>query len=152
MKQYRIVYGAYVRTYAEHIVHAEDDEAARKGAIRDFALRSADFQWLDANYDNLALPSIVNIQIDDPPADILDGYDFAITPADARQYAAEELLTVLVNLMPHIENKIDQRQHSGIKEDWLELHRKAADARAAIAAATAHDHNTDHQQTSDIQP
>ena len=48
-----------------------------------------------------------------------------------------KLLAALENLMPDIESEIDQRQHSGIDEEWIELDRKAADARAAIAEATA---------------
>ena len=62
-----------------------------------------------------------------------------MTPADARQYAANKLLAALENLMPEIESEIDQRQHSGIDEEWIELDRKAADGRAAIAEATALD-------------
>lgn len=56
---------------------------------------SQEFQWLDPNYDNLALPSIVNIQSDDPPDDVLQGYDFPATPDDARQYAAHKMLAAL---------------------------------------------------------
>jgi hypothetical protein len=84
MKQYRIVFGAYVRMYADHIIHAENNEAARKLAIEECRIRSHELQWLDPNYDNLALPSIVSMQTDDPPCDVLEGYDFPITPADAR--------------------------------------------------------------------
>lgn len=147
MNQYHVVFGAYVRMYAEHIIHAEDDETARKKAIQDFRCRSAEYQWLDANYDNLALPSIVSIQLDDPLGDILEGYDFTITPADARQYAAEKLLNALLDLMPDIESDIDQRQHSGNDEDWIKLARKAAIAQAAIAEATQLD-----QQNSEPRP
>jgi hypothetical protein len=95
MKRYRIVFGAYVRMYADHTVHAQNDEAARELAIEEFKARADELQWLDPNYDNLALPSIVSIQIDDPPGDILEGYDFPVTPSDARQYAADKMLKAL---------------------------------------------------------
>jgi hypothetical protein len=95
MKQYRIIFGAYVRMYADHTVHAENNEAARKQAIEEFKARAHELQWLDPNYDNLALPSILSIQIDDPAGDVLEGYDFPITPADARQYAAGKMLEAL---------------------------------------------------------
>jgi hypothetical protein len=95
MSQYRVLFGAYVRMYAEHTVEAENDEAARKLAIEEFKLRSAEFQWFDADYDNLALPSICNMQIDDPPGDVLEGYDFPVTPKDALQYAADKMLEAL---------------------------------------------------------
>jgi hypothetical protein len=137
MNTYRIVFGAYVRMYAEHTVEAENDDAARQQAIEDFKVRGPELQWLDADYDNLALPSIVGMQTDDTPGDVLEGYDFPAMPADARQYAATKLLVALENLMPDIESEIDQRQHSGNDEEWIELDRKAADARAAIAEATA---------------
>jgi hypothetical protein len=137
MKQYHIVFGAYIRSYADHTIWAENDDAARQRAIEDFKARSPELHWLDPNYDNLALPSIVSIQTDDPPGDVLEGYDFPVTPADARQYAADKLLAALENLMPDIESELDQRQHSGIDKEWIELDRKAADARAAIAEATA---------------
>jgi hypothetical protein len=135
MNQYRVTFGAYVRMYADHTIHAESDEAARKLAIEEFKDGSHELQWLDPHYDNLALPSIVSMQIDDPPGDVLEGYDFSITPSDARQYAAQKLLDALANLMPVIESEIDQRKHSGNDEDWIELDRKAADGRAAIAEA-----------------
>ena len=133
----REVYGTYIRCYADHFIYAESDNAARQQAIEDFKARSAELQWLDTDYGNLALPSIVSLQCDDPPGDVLEGYDFPITSDDARQYAANKLLAALETLMPEIENEIDQRQHSGIDEEWIELDRKAADARAAIAEATA---------------
>jgi hypothetical protein len=85
-------------------------------------------QWVD--------PSIVSIQCDDPPSDVLEGYDFAITAEDARQYAAHKLLDALLSLLPDIESEIDQRKCSGNDEDWIALNRRAADARAAIAEAT----------------
>jgi hypothetical protein len=95
MKEYRIVYGAFVRMYANHTIEAEDDEAACKLAIEEFKGKSADLQWTDANYDNLALPSIVNLVAVDPPGDVLEGHDFPVTPADARQYAADSMLAAL---------------------------------------------------------
>lgn len=137
MKQYRVVFGAYIRSYADHTVRAETDDAARQQAIEDFKARGPNLQWLDPDYDNLALPSIVSMQSDDPPGDVLESHDFPVTPADARQYAANKLLAALENLMPDIENEIDQRRDSGIDEEWIELDRKAADAREAIAEATA---------------
>lgn len=95
MPRYRITYGTYVRMYADHLIEAEDYEAARTCAIEEFKSRSQEFQWLDPNYDNLALPSIVNIQSDDPPDDVLQGYDFSPTPEDARLYAAHKMLEAL---------------------------------------------------------
>jgi hypothetical protein len=95
MKEYCIVYGAYVRMYADHTIEAENDEAARQAAIEEFKANAADLQWSDANYDNLALPSIVNLVAVDPPSDVLEGHDFPITPADARQYAADKMLEAL---------------------------------------------------------
>ena len=95
MNEYRIVYGAFVRMYADHTIEAESDEAARLLAIEEFKAKGADLQWTDANYDNLALPSIVNLVAFDPSADILEGHDFPATPADARQYAADTMLQAL---------------------------------------------------------
>ena len=95
MPEYRIVFGAYVRMYADHSIEAEDDQAARKLAIEEFRARSHEFPWLDPNYHNLALPSIVSIQTVAPPGDVLEGYDFPVTPADARQYAAGKMLEAL---------------------------------------------------------
>lgn len=139
MPYYHVTYGSFIRMYADHFIDADNDDAARTRAIEDFKSHSQEFQWLDPNYDNLALPSIVSIQTDDAREDVLLGYDFSVTPADARQYAANKLLAALENLMPEIESEIDQRQHSGIDEEWIELDRKAADGRAAIAEATALD-------------
>jgi hypothetical protein len=121
--------------YAECTIDADDNEAARKRAIDQFKTHAPELQWVDANYDNLALPSIVNIQCDDPPSDVLEGYDFAITAEDARQYAAHKLLNALLSLLPDIESEIDQRKCSADDKDWIELDRRAADARAAIAEA-----------------
>jgi hypothetical protein len=149
MSTYRIVFGAYVRMYVQHIIEADDHEAALKRAIEEFDLHSAEFQWIDANYDNLALPSICSVQTDDPPGDVLEGYDFSATPSDARQYAADKLLSALSKLMPHIQSEIDQRQHSDIDEEWIELNRKASDARAAIAQATALDGPLNNQETTE---
>jgi hypothetical protein len=95
MKQYRILYGAYVRMYADHTLLAENDDAARMLAIEEFKARAPVLTWIDPNYDNLALPSICSMQIDDPPGDVLEGHDFPVTPADARQYAAEKMLAAL---------------------------------------------------------
>ena len=136
MKQYRVLFGAYVRMYAEHTIHAENTEAARKLAIKEFKAKVQDMDWCDAQYYNLALPSIVSLQIDDPPGDVLEGYDFPLTTSDAHQYAADKLLDALLKLMPEIEGEIDQRKLSGNDEDWIELDRRAAEARAAIAEAT----------------
>jgi len=41
--------------YADYSIHAEDNEAARILAIEEFKARAHEFQWLDPNYDNLAL-------------------------------------------------------------------------------------------------
>lgn len=95
MPHYHVVFGAFVRMYADHAVEADTDDAARARAIADFRAGAADFAWLDANYDNLALPSIVTLQRTDPPADIIEHHDFALTSADARQYAADKMLVAL---------------------------------------------------------
>lgn len=95
MPEYRIVFGAYVRMYADHTVETENDEAARQLAIQEFKTRSAQLQWFDADYTNLALPSICSMQRDDPPGDVLEGHDFPVTPEDARQYAANKMLEAL---------------------------------------------------------
>jgi hypothetical protein len=137
MKEYRIVYGAFVRMYADHTIEAESDEAAHKLAIEEFKAKGEDLHWTDANYNNLALPSIVTLETADLPGDVLEGHDFSVTPADARQYAAEKLLEALLNIMPEIEREIDRRKNTGGDEYWIELDRIAAAARAAIAEATA---------------
>ena len=141
MKHYHVVFGAYVRMYAEHTVDAENDEAARNLAIEQFKLRSAEFQWCDANHYNLALPSIVALEAVDPPGDVLEGHDFSTTPADARQYAADKLFTALLNIMPEIEREIDRRKETGDDDHWRKLDRIAVDARAAIADATRLDNS-----------
>jgi hypothetical protein len=137
MKKYRIVYGAFVRMYADHAIEAEDDEAAPKMAIEEFKANGEDLQWTDAQYDNLALPSIVSLEATDPPGDVLEGHDVAATPADARQYAADKLLEALLNIMPEIDREIDRRKDTGDDDYWIALDRIAANARAAIAEATA---------------
>jgi hypothetical protein len=95
MNKYRVLFGAYVRMYAEHIFDAEDDQAARKQAIEEFKARVQDITWFDPQEDNLAFPSIVSMQNDDTNEDVLEGYDFAVTPTDARQYAADTMLEAL---------------------------------------------------------
>lgn len=95
MPEYRIVFGAYVRMYANHVVSAATDGAARQRAIDEFKARGHELQWLDPNYDNLTLPSIVSMEIADPPGGVLQGYDFPITPADTRQYVANKMLEAL---------------------------------------------------------
>ena len=95
MKEYRIVYGAFVRMYADHTIEAENDEAARKLAIEEFKAKGADLQWHDAQYDDLALPSIVSLETTDPLGEVLVCHDFSVTPADARQFAADAMLQAL---------------------------------------------------------
>ena len=95
MPRYHVTYGSYVRMYADHFIDADNDDAARIRAIEDFKSHSQEFQWIDPQYDNMALPSIVSIQTDDAREDVLQGYDFAVTPADARQYAAYKMLQAL---------------------------------------------------------
>ena len=137
MKTYRILFGGFVRMYADSIIEAENDEAARQAAIQEFKARNDELDWYDAQYDNIAQPSIVSIEDAETKDTILEGFDFPATAADAREYASDKLLAALQNLMPEIESEIDQRKHSGNDEDWIELDRKAANARAAIAEATA---------------
>jgi hypothetical protein len=95
MNKYRVLFGAYVRMYAERTVDAEDDQAARKQAIEEFKAGVQDITWFDPQEDNLALPSIVSMQNNDTNEDVLEGYDFAVTPTDARQYAADTMLEAL---------------------------------------------------------
>jgi hypothetical protein len=137
MKTYRVLYGSFVRMYADWTIEAEDSETARKLAIEQFKAKNDEMDWYDPQYDNIAQPSIVSIEDAETKDTVLEGFDFPITAADAREYAAEKLLAALQSLMPDIESEIDQRQHSGNDEGWIELERKAADARAAIAEATA---------------
>ena len=137
MKQYRVLYGAFIRMYADYTIEAENDETARQVAIREFKAKNEELDWYDAQYDNIAQPSIVSIQDTETNGTVLEGFDFPITATDAREYAADKLLATLQNLMPDIESEIDQRKHSDNDEEWTKLDRKAADARAAIAEATA---------------
>ena len=95
MNEYRIVYGAFVRMYADHTIEAHNDEAARKLAIEEFKAKGEDLQWHDAQYDDLALPAIVSLETSDPPAEVLVCHDFSTTPADARQCAADTMLQAL---------------------------------------------------------
>ena len=95
MPEYRIVFGAYVRMYADHTVTAASTDAARKLAIEEFKTRASELPWCDPQYDNLALPSIVTLEVAETRDDVLGGYDFPITSADARQYAADKMLEAL---------------------------------------------------------
>jgi hypothetical protein len=137
MKTYRVLYGSFVRMYAGWTIEAENSETARQLAIEQFKAKNDEMDWYDAQFDNIAQPSIVSIEDAETNDTVLEGFDFPITAADAREYAAEKLLAALQNLMPDIESEIDQRQHSGNDEEWIALGRKAANARAAIAEATA---------------
>ena len=137
MKQYRVLFGTYVRMYADHTIEAENDETALQVAIEEFKAKNDELDWYDAQYDNIAQPSIVSIQDAETNGTVLEGFDFPITASDAREYASDKLLDALKDLLPVIEDEIDQRKHSGDDEDWIELDRKAAGARAAIAEATA---------------
>ena len=95
MPRYHVTFAAFVRMYADHFIDADNDDAARLHAIEDFKSHSQEFQWIDPQYDNLALPSIVSIQTGDPPGDVLEGYDFSVTDDDAHQYAAHKMLQAL---------------------------------------------------------
>ena len=95
MPEYHIVFGAYVRMYAEHTLEAQDGDDARRRAIAEFKTGGGEFHWLDPDYDNLALPSIVGVQSTETGQDVVEGYDFAVTAADARQYAAGKMLEAL---------------------------------------------------------
>jgi hypothetical protein len=94
MPEYRIVFAAYVRMYADHSIEAENNEAARNLAIEEFKAHASELPWCDPQYDNLALPSIVSM-VDETRNDVVEGYDFPVTPADARQYAADKMLEAL---------------------------------------------------------
>ena len=56
----------------------------------------------------------------EPPGDVLDGYDFPITPTDARQYAAAKLLAALdrPDTRPRKRNR-SASNISGNDEGWL---------------------------------
>ena len=88
MKQYRILFGAFVRMYADHTIEAENDETARQVAIEEFKARNDELDWYDAQYDNIAQPSIVSIQDTETNGTVLEGFDFPITATDAREYAS----------------------------------------------------------------
>src|ERR1700761_7154861 len=99
--------------YADWTIEAEDDETARKLAIEQFKAKNGELDWYDAKYDNIAQPSIVSIQNNETNGPVLEGFDFPITATDAREYAADKLLDALKDLLPVIEDEIDQRKHSG---------------------------------------
>ena len=130
MKQYRVLFGAYVRMYAEHTVHAENNEAACKLAIEEFKARVQDIVWFDAQYDNLALPSIVSLQDNDTNEDVVDGYDFPLTSSDARQYAADKMLQALEFVQMTFAD-IEASKRKGYYTDCPKI------VAAAIAEATA---------------
>jgi hypothetical protein len=50
--------------------------------------------------------------------------------------AAPKLLKALANLLPEIDSEIEQRQHSGNAEDWVELQRMSDAAHIAVREAT----------------
>ena len=145
MKQYRVLFGAYVRMYAEHTIDAEDKETARKLAIQEFKARTRDIQWFDPDYDNLALPSIVSMQIEDTDKDVLDGYDFPITPTDARQYAADTMLEAL----EFVRMTFADIEASKRKGYYTQCPKIVAEA---IAKATVIKTSTDKPQNSEQQP
>jgi hypothetical protein len=95
MKQYRVLFGTYVRMYADHTIEAENDEAARQVAIEEFKARNDELDWYDAQYDNIAQPSIVSIQDIETNGTVLEGFDFPITATDAREYASGKMLEAL---------------------------------------------------------
>ena len=95
MKQYRVLYGSFVRMYADHVIEAENDETARQAAIQEFEARNDELDWYDAQYDNIAQPSIVSIQNNETNGTVLEGFDFPITATDAREYASGKMLEAL---------------------------------------------------------
>ena len=95
MKQYRVLYGSFVRMYADHVIEAENDETARQAAIQEFEARNDELDWYDAQYDNIAQPSIVSIQDTETNGTVLEGFDFPITATDAREYASGKMLEAL---------------------------------------------------------
>lgn len=95
MKQYRILFGAYLRMYADWTLEAEDSETARKLAIEQFKAKNDEMDWYDTQYDNIAQPSIVSIQNNETNDTVLEGFDFPITASDARDYASSKMLEAL---------------------------------------------------------
>jgi hypothetical protein len=145
MKQYRVLFGAYVRMYAELTIDAEGKETARRLAIQEFKARTADIQWFDPDYANLALPSIVSMQIEHTNEDVLEGYDFPITPTDARQYAADKMLEAL----EFVRMTFADIEASKRKGYYTQCPKIVAEA---IAKATVIKTSTNKSQNSEQQP
>ena len=95
MTRYNVMYGAYVRAYADHSFDAPDDESAVKQAIASFSGAADALDWTDYDYSNLALPSIVSIAPEGPGTEIVTGLDFAATPQDARDMASSAMFEAL---------------------------------------------------------
>jgi hypothetical protein len=95
MKTYRVLYGSFVRMYADWTIEAEDSETARKLAIEQFKANNDEMDWYDAQFDNIAQPSIVSIQDIETNETVLEGFDFPITASDARDYASGKMLEAL---------------------------------------------------------
>ena len=64
-------------------------------AIEEFKARNDELDWYDAQYDNIAQPSIVSIQDTETNGTVLEGFDFPITATDARGYASGKMLEAL---------------------------------------------------------
>ena len=64
-------------------------------AIEEFKARNDELDWYDAQYDNIAQPSIVSIQDTETNGTVLEGFDFPITATDAREYASGKMLEAL---------------------------------------------------------
>jgi hypothetical protein len=135
MNRYSAIFGIYVRMYVDHQFDAVSDEAATAQAIQEFKEHAREFIWIDADYDNLALPSIVGLHELETNRDIAEGHDFAACAADARDLASAELLACLKEILAEIDEEIRQRQTSGNAEKWDDLQQKSDHAHAVIRKA-----------------
>lgn len=100
MTNYTALIGVYVRSYCEIEFTADSDDAALAKAIETYKADSNDVNFHETDWSNKAMPSLVSIQNVDTNTDVREGYDFSDSPADARDYAANEMLSVL-SLLEH---------------------------------------------------
>lgn len=95
MTTYSTIIGLFVRCYAKFDFEADSDELATRAAIDKFRSDSPDIQFEDMDHNNIAMPSICQIFNEDTNQEILQGHDFALSLADARDLAADDMLAML---------------------------------------------------------
>lgn len=100
MPKYNAMVGCYVRSYCQFDFEADNDEAAKAAAIAKFKADENDISFDETDWDNKALPSIVQIERDHETAildtvTILEHENFALTEDDARDIHAAEMLKTL---------------------------------------------------------